>query len=70
MLAASLVAFGAWRVPPALVVIPVMIFAAVRLGVYGVSASGLILSVIANYGTRTATGPSPSSTCGRRKSSR
>ena len=56
-LAASFVAFGAWRVPPALVVIPVMIFAAVRLGVYGVSASGVIISVIANYGTAHGNGP-------------
>src|SRR4029079_489772 len=44
-------------VPPALVVIPVMIFAALRLGVYGVSASGALLSFAANYATAHGTGP-------------
>src|SRR5262249_5812271 len=56
-LAASFAAFGGWAIPPALVVIPVMIYAAVRLGVYGVSATGLVTSVLANYATAHGNGP-------------
>jgi anti-sigma regulatory factor (Ser/Thr protein kinase)/transcriptional regulator with GAF, ATPase, and Fis domain len=56
-LAASFAAFGGWRIPPALVVIPVMIFAALRLGVYGVSATGLVTAAIANYATAHGNGP-------------
>jgi len=54
---ASFAAYGGWRTPPALVVIPVMIYAALRLGVYGVSASGAVTALIANYATAHGNGP-------------
>ena len=67
-LAASFVSFGGWRVPPALVAIPVMIIAALRLGVYGVAHRGCCSASSPTTPPPTATGRSRSSTSIRRRS--
>ncbi|MEZ5410107.1 MAG: SpoIIE family protein phosphatase [Acidimicrobiales bacterium] len=56
-LVVSVLAFWQWKVPPAILVLPVLVWVAVRCGVRGVSVASTIIAVVANLATAAGRGP-------------
>ena len=55
-LVVSVLAFWQWQVPPALLVLPVLVWVAVRFGVRGVAVASTIIAVVANLATAAGRG--------------